>query len=407
MPALQNYYQQAKPYDVKLPNVAGAVREYYGARGEQRKLSLAEQTGQRAERADVRAQTKFEEEQDPTMVKARQKAALLTLDKAQLEHVKNVSDYSASMASQVEWDGTGQDYQDFRQHMLQELPKMGIPVEEIERELPEQVGSQADLDAIKSKIVNKSMDVGEQVDYAIKQQALKTAKGAKDTWGQPKEGLDAKGKPVTYVTNKKGEFKVIKGITPTPKKGMKVYDRDGNLIFEMGGTGDVTKKTMGTIEEKLLAGQESYTRLLGMESKFREEFQETGPRLGAAWTDIMSKLGKDVSPEDKQFLIDFKKHQRTGIENINKYIKEMTGAQMSEKEADRLRLAQPDPGEKWYKGDSPITYKAKLDDTILGARAAITRYNYYKSKGISDNTIVEMVNSGEAMDLDKLMERMK
>jgi len=179
----------------------------------------------------------------------------------------------------------------------------------------------------------------------------------------------------------------------TPPKGM-VIESDGAGGFTMR-TGvpsgaAMTKKTQGAIESKLLGGREQLKRMEIIQRGFKPEYQELGTRLARAWTGLKAWAGMDVSKDEKVKLSEFKGFQRKSIENINLYIKELTGAQMSEKEADRLRLAQPDPGEKWYQGDDPITFKAKMDDVIKYAGASVARYEKHRSEGLSDTDIKQL-----------------
>lgn len=229
-------------------------------------------------------------------------------------------------------------------------------------------------------------------------------------WSAPKAGI-SDGKNVFFQTTDQGEVRIVGGgIQPEPKKGMKIYDRDGNLLVDMSGggtTGEMTPKTKGTIEEKLLGGKEQLARMQSISSEFKPEYQEIGFRLQNTWTSIKAKFGQNVSSEDSQKLIEFKKFQRKAIENINLYIKELTGAQMSEKEAGRLRLAQPDPGESWWQGDDPITFKSDMDDILKATRAAVARYEYYRTKGLSDTQIKSIVKDNTAIPLKTLMEKMK
>jgi len=192
-------------------------------------------------------------------------------------------------------------------------------------------------------------------------------------------------------------------------KGIEVTLPDGTSITVGGAAGgaDMTKKTKGAIETKIMGGKELLARMESISNEFKPEYQEIGTRLRAAWTGVKARLGMDVSDEDAKVLTGFKKFQRKAIENINLYIKEMTGAQMSEKEASRLRLAQPDPGESWWKGDDPITFKAKMDDVQLMTRAAIARFEYYRSKGFKDAQIKKLINSDEAVSLESIAAKME
>jgi len=237
----------------------------------------------------------------------------------------------------------------------------------------------------------------------------KALRPEKQKWSAPQKGLDENGNPIVYQVDEQGNPRIIQGVKPQPTKGMKIYDRDGNLIVDTtGGTeaGGMTKKTQGAIEEKILGGKEQLARMEKIAADFRPEFLEIGPRLGATITGIKAKLGREVSPEDTGALIEFKTFQRKAIENINLYIHEMTGAQMSVQEADRLKLAQPDPGESWWKGDDPITFRAKMNDVLKMTRAAVARYEYYRSKGLADSQIKAMINEDKAVSLESIANRM-
>lgn len=214
-------------------------------------------------------------------------------------------------------------------------------------------------------------------------------------------------KPATKE-EKLGYEKDLAAIKAQYKKGMKVYDSEGNLILDTtGGEQGLEKKTKGTIEEKLLGGHEQLSRMLAIKNEFKPEFQEVGTRLSAAWTGTKAFLGMKIPKEDKTLLTEFGKYRRKAIENINLYIKEITGAQMSEKEASRLRLAMPDPGEHWWQGDDPITFKAKMDDIVNIFRATIARFDYYKNKGLSDPEIISIIKSDKAISLDDIVKRMQ
>jgi hypothetical protein len=231
-----------------------------------------------------------------------------------------------------------------------------------------------------------------------------------DQYHPPKEGVDENGKPVIYRVHKTtGEASIVPGIGPKPTKGMKIYDREGNLLVDMSGGGgpDLSKKSIAKIEGKVIDGSEQLARMNAIYSEYKPEYQEVGTRFKAAWTGTKAFLGIPVEEKDRLLLIDFSKFRRKAIENINLYIKELTGAQMSEKEADRLRLAQPDPGENWYKGDDPITFKAKMDDVVKTTRASVARWKYYKSKDYTDSQIKAIINKGDAIDLDAMAGRMQ
>lgn len=185
-------------------------------------------------------------------------------------------------------------------------------------------------------------------------------------------------------------------------KGMGVTLPDGTVI-QMGGSQDLERKTKGEIEGKILSGREQLERIYEIKNDFKPSFLEFGPRLGAAVSGMASKAGIDIGEENKKKLIEYTTFKRKAIENINLYIKELTGAQMSEAEANRLRLAQPDPGEKWYQGDDPVTFKGKLEDIEKTVRAAVARYQAYLDRGLSHAQITRMIKNETAAPLSDFM----
>ncbi len=91
-----------------------------------------------------------------------------------------------------------------------------------------------------------------------------------------------------------------------------------------------------------------------------------------------NKLGLPVSDEQKARLTEFSRFRQDAYDNMNRYIKEITGAAMSETEANRLRKAMPDP-----ENDSPAAFKAKIDHSMEILQAAGERYQKLRTEGLS------------------------
>ncbi len=178
----------------------------------------------------------------------------------------------------------------------------------------------------------------------------------------------------------------------SPQTGMEITTPEGLTIrtgVRTGSTGGMEKRTRGDIEKKLVGAREGLARLRSIAAKYRPEFQEIPTRLGVAWTGLKARFGKGgVSSEDRQALTEFADYRRDAISNINLYIKDITGAQMSATETDRLRLATPDPGEGIFGGDDPITFEAKLGSAIRDIEKATVRYEHYLSQGITDPEVM-------------------
>ena len=75
-----------------------------------------------------------------------------------------------------------------------------------------------------------------------------------------------------------------------------------------------------------------------------------------------------MSATDRKYLEDFTTLRAKSVSNLNSYIKEMTGAAMSEAEAKRLMAVMPNAGTGVFDGDSPTQFKTKLDVVVREAK---------------------------------------
>ena len=234
-------------------------------------------------------------------------------------------------------------------------------------------------------------------------------------YSAPKEGIDENGNPIVYRVGPNGEVDILKGVQPTPKKGMTIYDREtGQPIVTMGGSGegpDITPKTKANLEEKFLNASNQLARIQEIRKRYKSEYLQAWPRLANAWTSLRSKFGGKIPEKEKTKLSKQTAFLRTTITNANKHIKETTGAQMSEKEAGRILLEVPKAGQSWFdflwNGDSPIEFESKMDDIEITLKAAQARYLHYKAKGLTLEEIQTIVNADEGEDLDVIKERFK
>lgn len=206
----------------------------------------------------------------------------------------------------------------------------------------------------------------------------------------------------------------VKYKTPT---GMDIsVGKEGTRIRTGVGRGaKQTLKTTGAIEAKALAAVEGISRLNEIASSYRPEYLQLGTKLKSLktkWqeigegTPIETILGS-AEPEDQQLLSDFSDFKRNSISNINLYIKEITGAQMSEKEADRLRLGMPDPGKGLLDGDSPTQFTSKWKSTMKSLKLSAARQSYLLKNGATPESIEALAKSDLLPDLASMTDIIK
>lgn len=144
------------------------------------------------------------------------------------------------------------------------------------------------------------------------------------------------------------------------------------------------KPAVNALQEKQINTIEAYSRLRSIEQSFRPEFQEIESRIGFKWNELMdsfSSTRKSLTPEQRGQLANFAAYRADALNNLNQYIKEITGAAMTNAEAERIMRAMPNPGDGVFNGDSPTVFKAKLDAALRNSKLAIARYHYLSANG--------------------------
>lgn len=171
-----------------------------------------------------------------------------------------------------------------------------------------------------------------------------------------------------------GEVERIGGIKPP--SGMSIsFDENGNPVVSQG-TGALTKKGNNAVEEKQLNAVEMRQRLQGVKTSTKPEYLTYGGRLSKAYDSVMAGIDpNNLDPQEQQELRDYTIWRSRTVNNLNSYIKEMTGAAMSEPEAVRLSKAVP------TENDDPISFAAKLDDVLVQLNEKLTLYEQQRRQG--------------------------
>jgi hypothetical protein len=177
---------------------------------------------------------------------------------------------------------------------------------------------------------------------------------------------------------------------------------DGTVRIRKGSK-DMRPGTQQNLEEKLFQVKEQGVRLDNMISGFDREFLTFGGKFKAGWLNFIDKMEKDqeLSPEDQDFVTRRSEFFQDSFENLNLYIKMITGAQMSEKEANRLRLVPPDPG-GLFTGDGPTKFYSKMMHIYETGKAMEARLEKYLTMGMvseeAQRRVVEDALAGRLHD---------
>lgn len=138
--------------------------------------------------------------------------------------------------------------------------------------------------------------------------------------------------------------------------------------FNKAATNKLEKDLINTGKNRV-----SYRQLNNM---FESEFLTYGGKLKAKAIKYKEKLGVKLDAKDADYLTRYTQFNVKAAQQLNSYIKEITGAQMGEKEAERIRKGVPDADTM-----SATEYKAALDITRKDLAYAEARMMYLRNNG--------------------------
>ena len=217
-------------------------------------------------------------------------------------------------------------------------------------------------------------------------------------FGKVEMGVNDDGDRVFLVRNQAGQMKeaqMPEGIRPEPaRKGTELkVDAEGGVTFSQGGR-QLDKTNQRKVEDKIFNKQEAVARYRSINESFNADLLKAKPKLKAAFAKAKNFFDIDVSPEEKKLVKDMTVLYRRTAENLALFIKDMSGAAVSEQEAKRLSKIMPTTE------DAPLVFEAKLTDVMEQTQAALWRHNYALQKGL------DPVNSGLSMyDMPDIIER--
>jgi|TARA_R110000822_G_scaffold117610_2_gene249986 hypothetical protein len=162
---------------------------------------------------------------------------------------------------------------------------------------------------------------------------------------------------------------------------------DGSTTLQIGGSGsdsnNMEPKSKASLETMIINNSLNFESFKDIASKYRKEFSTLPIKTKVWYKKIQEGLGDwspfgDISDDDKQLIKDYTAWEQASYEAVNKYIKSITGAQMSEREADRIMK-----GFANVKDLSPTAYETKLNGILENALFSTIRSNLILRKGLN------------------------
>jgi len=209
---------------------------------------------------------------------------------------------------------------------------------------------------------------------------LQYQKEARQPVAQVQEGygLDLEGKRL-------GNKKTRAEIDYTNRKGTGTAS---GMSFSIGPDGTITysndgglaKPTVNKLEETIVNSQAGLDRLRGIQRSFDPKYLKLQTQASAGLAGFKDKLGMS-NENDKKLLGQYEGFRSKTLNNLNLYIKEITGAAMSEAEAGRIQSVMPSLK------DGPTAFKTKMDAVMNELSRAQARAYYTRRNGLDLGSI--------------------
>ncbi len=133
------------------------------------------------------------------------------------------------------------------------------------------------------------------------------------------------------------------------------------------------------VDEGLLDTSATLMRLNGIRKQYKPEWSEFSTQAGMKLNQLGEKyLGVKVAPAAQEKFKQYTQWRQKATNNLNLTIKSLTGAAMSDSEAERIKSTLPTAD------DSPSEFQAKMEGAETDTKMALARLTYIKrNRGMS------------------------
>ena len=188
---------------------------------------------------------------------------------------------------------------------------------------------------------------------------------------------------VTYYNpNTKEAVAVLKTDTDAINKLQRAGAYPVPMSVQATSVGELTKPAQTKAQETLMQTGDILYQLNTLKKDIKPDFFSIPNRAYLEAADYATKWGKELSPEQQKKVEEYRSYQTRALGFINNLIHALTGAQLSQFEAVRIRKSAADLGENITSGNSYTTFNSKLDTLITDYQAQKTRYQELLQKGV-------------------------
>lgn len=153
----------------------------------------------------------------------------------------------------------------------------------------------------------------------------------------------------------------------------------GRMLTDAADPSKLPKTVVDDVAKEEIKNTDLMGRLAQIKRGFDPKFltyENQAKQYGISWLDKFDATRAKLPPSDLETHAQYTGFKRDVTDNLNRYIKEITGAAMGVEEAKRIISSMPNMD------DSPTQFKAKLDSTVRSAQLAIARQRFLRMNGL-------------------------
>lgn len=151
----------------------------------------------------------------------------------------------------------------------------------------------------------------------------------------------------------------------------------GRMVSDPADPGKLKDAARGELDKGELHAVEQLSRMKAVKDGFDPKFLTLAghaENLGVSWADYLG-MSKDLDPATMKTHQEYVAFHRDVTDNLNRYIKEITGAAMGVDEAKRIIASMPSAS------DGPAAFQAKLKGVVKATELAVARYRFLRKEG--------------------------
>ena len=176
-----------------------------------------------------------------------------------------------------------------------------------------------------------------------------------------------------------GRTQQLEPIPEVLAEKMKRAEASGTRVNVQNNAVPLGKAAETKVDEGLLDTSATLMRLNGIRKQYKPEWSEFSTQAGMKLNQLGEKyLGVKVAPAAQEKFKQYTQWRQKATNNLNLTIKSLTGAAMSDSEAERIKSTLPTAD------DSPSEFQAKMEGAEADTKMALARLTYIKrNRGMS------------------------